>query len=976
VNIDPEFRYLLPELKKKCFYGLVPKFWYQVLYKKPKAGQEPFGYSDKPERALTDTDLINHFYRNYVDRGYRLEGGLGFSALFGANKDVVKRITWDLDEKEVKDKALKLVIPKLDHLGIDWILEHSASDKGHLSIFTEAHPDVTKAFVRQFMGELGEACHKSDLEFLGQDKVNFDEIFGAYKLKENLRFIYSYHLKRMSRYYLEFQGDNLDDPVSVVKAIVNMNPVTSDFMQSYLKADFFPEETKKVVYEGWTPETYRFQSMELKLPTETLPPKLRPVYRNCPARNTLLNRAYDDDYYLLDDRGEEVHKAGFLLAGDNRYQDIIFKNDLGKKFFFNHLLEDTRFRDAGSHNWWFGEDDDPPTKYFQSCKYIHETFNLCEGCVHFGRIDSAKDILFGSPISRKPTNTDKKLVTLEHVRTKTIPAFMNKVKSNLLNLQSENMWLASVMGTGKSHAIKELVTDLAWSSGAKVLISVHDGDSALSYREFFRSRGINAFVLMSHANIFRHQDKAKNKKGLSSDDCPNYLEMQADLKDGVQSSSVKSEFCESCPLYDTCYYPNQYKQVMEEDYGVVIIQHAHLSCREVIFDLLKKKFDIFVLDENFLDFTFNSVEINQVEIELLGGLEIEWASRLSGWLSCRSKAKGKIEPTRDELKAASDLFKAMDQKYRVPDLIRYYNEHRIVDPLTGIEIVYELPKVPITIFTDATQDIELMKQLTGYNRINVYGDNEILDITQIHPENERIQLLDGSNSVTRMGKDEYFTLIMKKTCELVKSRTDWENVLITCYDSQRKRVTAYIEDNYPEIMSRIDIGLMNKGTNKWSHFDAQFIIAGVYMIPKVYYELTYRFKAVANYYRIKKGKAPLPNVFDDTLTPFTSAERKSNPIEAFMKIGEKLRLFLFPDWNYYSPAIETDPSHDFYWFNRIFNLNLGSMEQAERLRWFIESTDENPEPEQKPRTVFHLHPYPLKHLLLTKVLTVDQFLKY
>lgn len=962
-DVDPEFFFILREFKKRLFHGRIERFAYQKWGK----GTKTFKY-DWKERPIQDQDFVDHFYRDYIDRGSHYEGALGFPPLMA--DDIIKKITFDLDDGKLKQQFFDQVAPKLDGLGIEWIIEHGGDDyeRGHVSILTDAHSDITTAFLRQFFGELGEPLFPGqDEKFLGKE-VEWDEVYGANKLKENLRFIYAFHMKRMKRFHLTTcYGEDIGlcdetgkpNPVEVVKAFNSLKILSADFMKSYIKEDFFPPAiiVPKINYNF--DDLVIDEESKIPLPTKLLPRPVEKMYENCQALAGILDNIYNHEW--IERKGKKYHDTGLAFAGTFRFYDIAFGTDEGRGV-WDLIKAETRFRSDKEHHWWYGKDKDP-SWYVWTCQKYDKYFGMCDGCKYRGIIGSPRDLIRGKKINKVFHDTEKYLVTLSDVREKTFPEFRADVKQSFRDERRINYALRNKMGTGKSFCAYDLISEIVNEfPEAKIMFSVHEGAAAISARDALDQRGVDSFLLMSHAGVFGHQSGRKST--LADFDCPYFDEIQEQARAGVLSSQYKSEFCDNCPLANKCHYPSQYSDVMDEEHRVVIIQHAHLSCQEAIWKLMDKGFNFLIIDENFLQYTSQYIDINQAEIDLLEGLDHKWAERIVKWLKGEENAYGKLDPHESELKAAYKVFQDWGLVYRLPDLIRFYNQRREANETTGIEVVYELPWIPIKIFLDGTMPLNLIKHLTGIDDIKTYGDNEIIDIEAIHPGNMRIQIYDISNSVTKMNDPDFFNLLMDKLCSIVKEEFWGKKFLFTCYGSQKDQVKEFVETKYPEILPFIDIGLMNRGTNKWAHFDGQAILAGRYMIGKDYKHETYRLKTVANYYREKKGLPHISNGFPIFANDKTTIPRSPEAFKCLMKVDGILKVVELPDIIKSRPKRSISEFNDEFWHGEIYDVMIGDMEQCERVR-----TNSN-----RPVMLIHCHGEYMPDLAMTHIMSFQQFL--
>lgn len=531
----------------------------------------------------------------------------------------------------------------------------------------------------------------------------------------------------------------------------------------------------------------------------------------------------------------------------------------------------------------------------------------------------------------------------------------------------KNYLLASPISSGKSYCLTDTVIRLVKEQGVNVILSVHNTKTAVEYKTRFDSAGVKSFIVSSHESTFGHQATPPKEVSTTDLSCLWYYEIQQEIKLGVTSQSYKEEYCNGCPLNPEsgggCPFVSQYQNVMDEKYKVVIIQHSHFSAPEVIYKLLDKDFAATLIDETFITSLFDYIQIRDREVEIIESKGYDWSIKLFNWMTCRERAKGKLDPSKDELEALYEDFRTWECEWRIPDLIRYYNQHRIVNPLSGIEVVYELPSSQLTVLADATPPVELIKHLTGIEDLTILGANEVIDIKAINPNNHRYQIIDISSSKSKLSNEEFFTALMDKICQIIKTKYCNKNSLLTVYESNKVMVRQFINEKYPEILPFIDIGLMNKGTNKWAHYDCQFILAGRYRLAKDYYLDTYKYRSIANYHRQKKGLKLFNNPYPIEVTEDTDFKKDWIPVKFLQRIDEELKIVEINDLKIPVPAKEFDPDNEYYWFNLIDEMDIGEMEQCERIRWFPEVAKE----------VYHCHRRFMQHLEVEPLL-FEEFL--
>lgn len=430
IKADPEFSFLLPKLRKKLFHGAVERFGVQKYFK----GTKKFQF-DWNNRSPIAQDFIDHFYKNGMDKGHYIEGALGFIPLQKDN--IIKKVTIDADDLGLKQFCISHIIPKCKDMDIDWFLEHGGetNDRCHLTILVDGLPlDLVKQFFRQFFAELGEPIlGRRDELFLKKD-TRFDEVYGVNKVNQLCRFHYGFNAKpdRNKRYPCEYKGEDIDDVLTVVNALLDMQPITEEFMKSYIKEDFFPPEPEKpdLAYKSYQ---IKYTPLNLEIPIDYLPPELKPVYGNCQALHGMLVEALKED--LIQEAGQQHHDAGLALAGTFRYVNLQFNTERGKEA-WEKLKSQCRFRSDRPHNWWYGPDKHPAT-YLWTCAKYDEWYGRCDGCPFAGKINSPRDLIRGVVIQRKMLDNEYRLVDIKQIREVTFP----EIKSHIKNLVDEELAL-------------------------------------------------------------------------------------------------------------------------------------------------------------------------------------------------------------------------------------------------------------------------------------------------------------------------------------------------------------------------------------------------------------------------------------------------------------------------------------------------------------------------------------------------------
>lgn len=945
LKIPHEFYSLLPQLKKKLLNKDHNNFSVQTWLKKSDGSYkhvQPQFYpaNKKPE----DADFVNHFYLHPEIGQFK---DLGSMALRGPGKGKAKWNVIDCDDKDQTEIGLTKIIPWYKKHGIDYFIAWSGDDQNRMHLWS-FWDDVEVQDLNHLTLQM--------LEEIGETRKSIDGAYPAFSPNGIIRLDGGYHLKKKKRYPVEDSSENLYyDSIDIVKTFINCRSLSQDELTKLLR----PLNTEKFKPTEKKRGTFYYRNLNLPLPILEIPSNLKKVFRNCQAINGALTDIVKEGG--LETPGEPTHYRGLFFHGISEFIDRKFKTKDGENF-INHLVTNYRFRDPTSHRWDTAKNSKETDILFPTCNTWNEKLDKCKGCPFQGRIHSPKQFIYGKEIKRLAV-AEVKLRTTDQIRNTTFKRISDRIHYIVSNERSNpyicrNFLLASPQGAGKSRWVDQITIELA-KKNKSIIIAVPTAELAMEHKAAIEAGGIKPFVLMSHENIFGHQSSPPKKVSLADYDCPSFDEIQADHSLGVSSGAYKKEFCSECPLLDKCHYPNQYTQVQEMKYKVVIIQHAHFSCQEVIYELMKKEFDIMFVDESFIKNCYASVRVNPVEIELLENFDMKWTNRLANWLDGESKSRGKLNPSEGDLKAVQDVFNAAGMSWTIPEYIRYYNQARNVCKETGIEVVYELPDVPIKVFTDATPPIELIKGLTGIQNIDVYGDDEILDIKEIHPDNEIIQIYDKSCSVTSMLKDERLYEILADIGYLVQNKfVNGEKTLLTVYKKHKPLVEEYFGSHpeYKDVLSRITIDWINKGTNAYAEYDYQFILAGITYLGKSYLEDVYKYKTVMNYYKLKNQEKEITNVFPDSPTTGTGVEIEEEPVKRIELLNKKGIVFKYENFKTYRPL---DKLHYL-----VYNFNVANTQQSIRLRF---------KPDKK-RVVVVFNNFYLPSTLITKSILEEELI--
>lgn len=942
-----QFYTLLPELKNRFIGKEESTFSIQIWFKNYDGSfkkKEPDFIDQK--RKILDTDFVNHFFNAPLHYPGRIEGSLALNPVTKDRK--VKFCVIDADSLEQKNIIVNQIIPIFKKYQIDYIYEFGGDNNDRCHIW----------FLCDFIDL--ELLNKFVLQILEEANTNtqeLDEIYPTTREKNVIRLWGGPHLKRNNkRYPIEYHGEIFSDPVDMCQVFTSARPFTEEEINKYL----VEKPTELVQYKSKKPNKFYYRALNFPLPMENLPLLLKTISKNCQALYRSLEEIKNQkgEEQGLDKRRGTTHMLGLFLHGMAKYNDIKLDRTDGEEW-INYLLEEYRFRDSTSHNWDSKIKD--LERIFPSCKAWDTYIGKCEGCPFKDKIFSPKQFYYGIPIKRNIIK-EINLTTPDWVRANTFKNVEKRIHESLRRKEEINIRIKSFQQAGKSFWICNTTALLA-KQGKNILIAVPTAKLALEFRDFLKDFGTEAFILMSHENIFGHQANPPKEVSLSNFDCPKYHEIQYRAELGVSSGSYKKEFCMKCPLLEKCYYPTQYSNVLSEEHKVVIIQHAHLSCQEVIFELMKKNFDVLFIDESFYRNCYRAIKPLAIELEILKNFNVKWIERLYKWLLGDEGARGKLSPDFDSLKKLNSTFKALELPWTIPDYVRFYNQGRIVNKITGIEVIYELANIPVKIFTDATTPMKILQKITGMVDFEVYGEGEILDYTKIHPKNRIVQILDKSISNLSLQEEDRFYKLLSEIGYLMEKVFPNKRALITVYKKYKKLVENYYKEHsdiYPTVLERIHINNMEKGTNAYIDFDIQFLLAGIYFNAKDYYQEVYKLKTIENYYRRKYGLEEIQNIYPYEITESSKIEwiEEGLPVTRIEAINGKGYLVEYPAFRYYPPS-----NIDQY---LIYELNVGESQQADRVRFTPE----------KPRIKFIFHNFPLPSTYITDSILENEFLDF
>jgi hypothetical protein len=834
----PKIIELLPKVKAKMTGPLGDSYARSyVELKNPDAG----GYSRDLSKKITDQNWISHFKQKpdiYHGRQY---GAFALHGIYiGDRGRFVKFIAIDSDTAEQTARIYDYVIPVLTKRNVPYLLELGGDqlERRKVWIFTgECLFDVAYQFIETILAEAGLSTK------------DFDGVYPTH-VKTVIRIPGGFYPKRARTFPLEVGGKEIYDAPGVMQAIIDCPIFSEEQMQAYLKGTkvTIPKRlnTKKL---RDLPENFRWIPLNLPLPKEDLPESAQFLCSNCPSYNKLITDTIHNKF--IDNPGGMHHDAGVCLSALGQFVDKKTKSRAGEDW-FDDMVDWYRSRDPQSHAWKHGWGKHAG---IWRCETMEEKFDWCQGCQHRGAIDSPRQLMQKAPLEKEKIG-DIFFTTPDWIQQNTFPHVRRYIHRVLANKGRDNILLASPQGSGKSFSIDHMMANLA-KLGYTSLLAVPTAELAMEHKNRLKDEwGVDAFVCMSFEKLMDHVAKIP---------CPNYDGILAQQKLGMASYKSKQEYCKGCKFKDQCPFPKQYKNAQDAEKRVVIIQHAHFSCQETVFQLLNnKKFDILFVDESFIGSVFTDIKPTAAEKAVLETCGYLWTDALLEWFKYGGYPdKGsKVDPDEVEREIVDTKFSAAGIPSRVAQFIRLYQQNKWYDLETGVFDFHPVPEIPVRVFTDATPPQEMIEAVLD-EPLTVFGEGEVIDYRTFHPDNRVIQVIDGSMSKTALAKDDYTLLIdmMSYLGRIGRKEFPTEKILVTVYEDQKKIAETWLKQNYPDVHARCTFGLMSVGTNAYADYDVQMILAGVHLDGKRIPTEAYRIKSIMNYWNRRKGRREINNIF-------------------------------------------------------------------------------------------------------------------
>lgn len=844
----------------------------------------------------------------------------------------VKALCYDADTPELMDLLHHFVIPWLEARDIDYFLEYSGYDgaRGHLWVLTEG---LDIRFTNQLFEQIMRDSEKTQKEW-------FQEQYPYGPKKGNLiRLPFGFHGKHMDVFFGEYKGKVLTTVEESLETLCSMEPLTQEKLLTFMTVA--PKKERRV-YQA--PETLILKD-NFSLPVDnSLPEVPRRLSSKCLAIHRLVEEVKNENK-LLNDSSGLGHRVGLMLSGAYQRHDAIHGGDEGR-LSFQSLVQENKESDPDGHNWDYYWNQGSGSVW--QCETMESSFGRCDGCPYKDRIKNPMQLYKTEELVRRPVG-QVEVLSLPEIRAKIFPEAEALIRERIKQERTMDLVVEAPQESGKSYWADQLAAQLS-REGKRIAIACNSIDVALEHKERIEEAGARAFIMGSYESLME-----KFAEGII---CP----YEQPIKDcralGVPSSYYKKKYCSECPFNNICPFPNQYTQVQEDTYPIVIIQHAHFSCEETIRQLFtKKQFDILIIDENFQDFLIHQLIPTEREIEILKGFEetISWAPPLVDWLTKGGKPTDRIEPVKKDLVPIHKKFAEEREPYRLPDFLRCYRNNEWYDKDIGIMKFIPIPECPIRIVLDATASMEELRIILNNKYLKSVGANIVADPLAYNPKNEVHKILDGSGSKSQLLKKEVLYEWLEFAGDKMMNEYKELTALITVFKEAEQDAYEWLIRNYPEIIPRIAINHMSVGSNQWAHFNVQFLFACPHLSGKHFKEQVYRLKFIYNFWRKLEGEATIPNPYPSDIPDNIGIHMEWAPVYIINEKGVKEE---FPQFQYAYP----DDIWEYMVWSRVTS---GKYQQAGRIRY----------KEQDKLTIqWQVDKTPTKNIIHTHVHTTEELL--
>lgn len=869
----------------------------RLIYEEDNSLRVTFDSLKRLNTPLSRENLIEHFMAQPLYAPKILKGGKEVNAVWGSMgvchalpERRVKCIGIDADSEYFVNLFHEHLLPQLEAADIEFIEEFSGTERAHYLIAVDnLEIKYTNALIEQW--RLNTDISKSDW---------FNEIY-PFGPRENalFRLPFGYHIRSGGVNFGQYNDFEITNIEEGLEALLNVKPIKEEKLLSLLKAK--PKE--KQIYEA--PEVVLLKSTELLKVPEGTPEYIANIGGKCQAINRILENIKDNDFNI-----EHIVGVGFSAMAE--YSDKLNNSTEGWDW-INEIIT-SHHEEEGHWTYYWGRKDSRAGT--PSCAKWEEYLDCCHGCPYKGEITTPRQLYNAKPLETKKIG-DIRVMSLEDMRDEVFTEADQIIDASLENLSFEpiNILLEPPQNSGKSMYSDGLAVRLA-KQGKRVCISCSTIDVALQHKAEIERIGGVAFVLLSFEGVMN-----KFSGGIT---CPFFEEIKNLRSLGVESSYYKKEYCKTCPFYEECNFPKQYSLVQEDKYPIIIIQHAHMACVEVMKQIMRKHFDILIVDESFIDFLTIQLIPTLKEVELLEALQSppKWMPDFVEWLKEGKYPGPYIEPSIIDLKPILDAHREAGVSYRMDQFLRQYNEGEYMHPTLGVMKFSPLPDIPVRVITDATPTIEELEIVLNTTKIKRIGGSIVTDPTVYHPDNKVYQTLDGKASKSEMLKKEklyeYLEFIGDKMLNEYKDLT----ALITVFAESEQDTWDWIIRNYPSIAPRIQVNHMAVGSNAWADINVQFVLAGPYVNLKQLKEQTFKLKFILNYWRRQSDLPIVNNIYPSYVSNDARGGKPHyEPIKRIHRDG-------IHEYEQFRVPIPNPSSYDYLVFLRL----VSKSQQAGRIR--------------------------------------------
>lgn len=933
---------LLPKFKDKFLADHITAFgrqWMEIVEGSPHGRPQWEDYRNfKTVSYLTDRFLYDHFSgkAHYADkvilnkatgetrRVKAIYGSYGLCLLLPHN--IVKTIGIDADTPELVSLLYDTFIPQLKNWEIDYIFEYSGvnQDRAHLWIMCDS---IAHIYITSFLEQIQfNSCKTKEEWFTEQYPFNG-------RAKSLFRMPYGLYIKGMCVNWANLNGEEeAEDLEAGLELFIKARPLTQEKILSvltkrpkYVKKQYKKEE-ELVVLPAF---------IDLPMPEGT-PEYIKKIGSKCQAIHKLINRIQEPD-------ASEDHDVGLALAGMSTHNDNLYETVAGKEWMEN-LPVGVNSPEQNLLYYY------PNRSYTPNCKSWDSLINECDGCIYKDYVSNPRQLFAAQELDRTKIG-DIRLASFEEIRDEVFPQVDKVIDELIKDKQEGTILLESIPGSGKSVYADQLARRLA-QQGLTIAIACNTAEVAMEHKkriewhDYWLSNPLNptgdrAFVLFSFEKLFEH---LPGKVPV----CPNFEDIKTYKNMGIDSSVFKKKYCKKCPFLQDCNFPDQYSEVQDPKHNIVIIQHAHLSCGEVVRQLMRKDFDVLIIDENFVDSCFTNLIMTKKEKEFLAELPNPpaWLPFLLKWVNEGGQPGILIRPSRRDLKPIMDEMRLKDIPYRLDQFIRQYNDGEHYHPANGVMKFNPVPDIPIKLLTDATPTEEELQIILNTKNIIKLGGGIVLDPSIYNPRSKTYQVLDGKASKNQMlGKEklfEYLEAFGDKFMAEYEDLTGLFTVHMSYKDSSGHRdieleTQDWLIRNYPSIIPRVAVNHMAVGTNSFAKFNVQVIGAAPYIGPRDLAIEVYKLKFAYNYWARIEDRPTINNPYPlDEYNYSTGDAPYYEPVKVIHRDG----IYLY---NQYKNRVPHPDSWEYLVYYRL----KAKLQQGSRIRhsddkvtinWFLDNS--------------------------------------